>query len=321
MVRKRFGYYPRIKHGEGATKMEANATALLASYGHTAEEIAALASADETGVKTMFDGRFKAIETDVLARSKKGIEEAARIAALKDAHFTSEKRIRETYAELGIEIKDEDLNGVDEKKRLETLVSIGGKRIQEKATKTGDNPSEELKALQLRVEAERKAATEASKAAKEFRTKYEELELSLPKLREAAELEVFAEQGWKSVALEPKMLETLIETVRDEGVLTNMIMGHMAANGHKFIGEKTSTGGKALLVVDKDGNPIPMTGIAGNHTPSTYIQGIYEPLVKKSNGGGGGQTTVFKMDGADFSKMDAKSQDAIKAMMKQMEKK
>jgi hypothetical protein len=275
---------PFLKHGEGndPAKVAANATALLTRYGYTAEELAALAEADETKIGDLFTARFTNIETDVIARKGKPLQEAARIGALKDAHHTTEKRVLETLKELGIEFGEEEVKALDEKGRIEALVKLG---LERKKVATDPNAPEDVKALQVRLEAERKGAIEAQKKAVQLEKQLKELNESLPGLEDKIEMRYFAEQNWQQLATKAETLEML--TVKDANFLLPYIKGQMMGKGHAFVAEK-GTSGKTLLVVDSEGQPIPIDGGAGNHTPETYIAALYAPLFKKSNADPGG---------------------------------
>lgn len=305
---------PFIKHGEGndPAKVSANALALLGRYGHTADDLATLADADEAKLGELFTTRFTGIETDVVARKSKGITDAARVSAFKDAYYNAEQRARTIATEFGIEIKDEEIAALPEKERLEGLIKLA---LERKKAVSPDTP-EETKAVLARLEAERKAATEAQKAAKEWQKKYEELNTSLPTLEEKISLRYFAEQNWQQIALKKETLDML--SITDESVLLSIVKGKMAENGHKFMAEKGSNGRMTLLVTDSEGNPIGVPNGAGNFTPEDYILDVYKPLVKKSNGKTEEQHQAFP-DFETNKPLEGNAKKAWEAMKKQAE--
>lgn len=316
MVIKKFGYYPRTRHGEGepAPKVAENAIALLNKYGHTADEIAALKDADEQKIAELFTTRLTSIETDVIARRQKGIKEEARVAALKDAYHNYETRIKALATEVGIELTDDEIKALEEKGRAEGMVRI----LLDKKAAMADkgNTPEELKALQKNLETERAAAAAARKAAEDFKKQYEDLNASLPKIAKDAELKYFAQQSWRELALKKETLDTL--SVTDKDVLLPLIQGKMAVEGHRFVAEEGTDGKLNLLVVDRDGNPIPIPNSAGNFTVPEYIDFLYKPLIKKSNAGGGGNLQIPNFEGDD-KKLTPAQQKAMQAMKDQLQ--
>lgn len=270
------------KNGEGAdpAKIAENATSLLTRYGHTPEEIAELASADDAKINVLFSARRQALEDDVIARKGKELTSAGELNGKKYGYKNSEDRIKAAAAEYGFAYTDDELTPLQEKERIEGMLKILTDKAIAKAAANGNTP-EEVKLIQAKLESQTASALALQKAAKEWEKKYGELQSSIPALQEKMQMDFYAEQSWKGVALKKDVLETL--TVSDEGVLTNMVVGHMSQRGHKFAAEKQTDGTLRLSVVDKDGNYVQMTNSVGNHTPESYVAAIYEPLVKKSN--------------------------------------
>lgn len=306
------------KHGEGndPAKVAENATNLLTRYGHTAEELAELATADDAKLSVLFSARRSALEEDVITRRGKELKSEAELNGKKFAYKNSEDRIKSTFADAGFTFTDEELSPLEEKTRLEGMVKLAIDRI--KTANPGGNTPEDLKALQQKLESSLSGQTAAQKAAKEWEKKYGELQASIPAIQEKMEMELFANQSWKAVALKKEVLENL--TINDEGVLTNMVIGQMTRSGHKFAAEKQADGTLRLSVVDKDGNYVQMNGSVGNHTPESYVAAIYDPLVKKSNGGGGnsgGSPFQVKLSTEEMGKMDPAMRKAMDEMGKQ----
>lgn len=307
------------KNGEGvdAAKVAENATNLLTRYGHTAEELAELASADDAKIGVLFTARRQAIEDDVIGRKGKELASTAELSGKKFAYQNAEKRIKDAAAEFGFTLTDEELTPLEEKTRLEGILKL----ITEKAKATAPgstNTPDEVKAIQQKLESALGGQTSAQKAAKDWEKKYNELHASIPGIQEKLQMEFFAEQTWKGVALKKDVLDTL--TISDEGVLTNMVIGAMSQRGHKFAAEKQADGTLRLSVVDKDGNYVQMANAVGNHTPESYVAAIYAPLVKQSNAGSnGGSGTPFKvtMTNEDIQKLDPAMRKAMEEMGKQ----
>lgn len=308
------------RNGEGndPAKVATNAVNLLTRYGHTADEIAELADADDAKIGVLFTSRRTALEDDIINRRGKELKSEAELNGKKFAYKNSEDRIRATLAEMGVTLADEDLTPLEEKTRLEGMVKIAIDRI--KAANPGAaNTPEEIKAIQQKLESALGGQNQAQKANKELEKKYNDLQASIPALQEKMQMEFFAEQTWRGVALKKEILDTL--TVNDEGVLTNIIRGHMASSGHRFAAEKQTDGQLRLSVVDKDGNYVQMANSVGNHTPESYVAAIYEPLVKKSNGGmqNGGNGLQIKLNADDLAKMPEAARLAMEAMNKQVQ--
>ena len=292
-----------------APKAAANATALLGRYGYTSDDITALGTADEAKIGEMFTARHTALEADVIARKGKEIASRANFDGVKHGYTKAEERILSRAKELGLEIGEDDLSTLEEKTRLEGIVSaIYGKL---KAAAPG---SENEKALQLKLESTLKGQADVQKELKATAKERDELKASIPTIKEQIQAEYFAEREWTAIATKPETLQTL--SIQDRDVLINLIHGNMASKGHKFIAEK-GTDGFRLQVVDKDGAYIQMTGAAGNHSPETYINQIYAPLVKKSNAGQNGNGSfTFETGGAD-SKLSSVGNDAVRKMAEQ----
>ena len=293
-------------------KVAANATVLLTKFGYGADELAALADADDTRLGELFNTRYTALETDTLTRRGKEIAQKANFEGMKHAYTQAEKRIIEKAKELGIEIADDDLATFDEKTRLEGILSIAHGKM--KATAPAGSEGE--KVLLQKLESALGGQTEAQKTAKRLEKELGELKASIPTIREQVEAEYFAERAWNAIALKKETLSTL--SIQDENVLTSLIKGHMAQKGHKFVAEK-GTDGFRLQVVDKDGNYVQMTGAAGNHSADTYIAEIYQPLVKKSNAGNNTGTQFdFKIGENGGAKVSTIASKAVEDMAAQV---
>ena len=302
-------------NGEGTPaaapeKVAANATALLGKFGYSAEDLAAIAEADENRIGELFQARYTALETDTMTRRGKEIAQKANFEGMKHAYTQAEKRIMEAARELGIEIADDELATFDEKTRLEGILKVAHGKI--KATVPAGSDGEKL--LQQKLESALGGQTEAQKLARKLEKELGELKTSIPGIREPVEAEYFAERAWNGIALKKETLATL--SIQDENVLTSLVKGQMAQKGHKFIAEK-GTEGMRLQVVDRDGNYVQMTGAAGNHSAETYIAEIYQPLVKKSNADQGGGAFDFKIGGDGDKKISTTASKAVEEMVAQ----
>jgi len=293
------------------SKVAANATQLLTRFGYSTEEIAALGAADEAKLGELFTARNTALETDILGRKGKEIASKANFEGMKHAYTEAEKRQIARAASLGIEIKEEDLATFDQKERLEGILDI----IHGKLKVSNPNAGDAEKELQRKLESFQKSDAEKDKALRAALKKLEETEKSIPTIKEQIQAEYFAERAWESLALNAKTVETL--SISDPNALKSIVIGAMAMKGHRFTAEKGTDGFK-LQVVDREGNYVQMTGAAGNHSPETYINEIYAPIVKKSNAGqngGGGFDFNFGGDGA--TKLSGTGNAAIQKMIDQ----
>ena len=307
------------KNGEGndPAKVVENATALLRSYGHSDEEINELATADAAKVSVMFSARRTALEEDVISRRGKDLRSEAELNGKKFAYKNSAERLRATAAELGYTLSDEELTPLEEKTQLEGILRLVAEKVKAANPGSKDTP-DSVKEWQTKYEGALKGQTEAQKAVKEREKQMKELEESIPLLKEKLQTEFFVEQTWKTVALDDKIIETL--TLNDKSVLTNIVTGHMTSNGHTFSAEKTTDGKLRLTVTDKNGNPVQMSNSVGNHTPESYIASIYDPLVKKSNAGGGaggGSPFQVTLSNDELAKMDPNMRKAAELMGRQ----
>jgi hypothetical protein len=306
------------KNGEGndPAKIAENATALLTSYGHTAEEIAELATADAGKIGAMFTSRREVLEQEIIARKGKELSSAAELNGKKFAYKNSEDRLRATALELGITLTDEDLTPLEEKTRLEGILKLVTERVKASVPASKETP-EAIKEWQAKYEGALQGQTAAQKAAKDREKELSELKASIPVLQEKMQSDFFIEQTWRTVALNKSVVENL--TINDDGVLSNIVTGHMATNGHKFSAEKTAEGKLRLSVVNREGQPIQMANSMGNHTPESYIQEIYAPLTKKSNGNGNisGATFSAKLSDELMKNMTPEMAHAMKKMNEQ----
>ena len=306
------------KNGEGndPAKVAENATALLTSYGHTSEELAELGTADAGKIGAMFTARRQALEEDVIARRGKELSSAAELNGKKFAYKNSEERLRAAAAELGITLTDEDLTPLEEKTRLEGILKLFAERTKASVPAAKDTP-DAIKEWQTKYEGALQGQTAAQKAAKEREKELSDLKASIPVLQEKMQSDFFIEQTWRAVALNKSVVENL--TINDDGVLANIVTGHMASNGHKFSAEKTADGKLRLSVVNREGQPIQMANSMGNHTAESYIQEIYTPLTKKSNGNGNVSGTPFSVKLSDdlMKNMTPEMAKAMKQMSEQ----